>query len=68
MYPAAMTVESMSRAISLPSSIEHIRSGKLRALAVTTVARSEALPEVPTVSSFVPGHEASYLSVRPRTS
>jgi tripartite-type tricarboxylate transporter receptor subunit TctC len=46
----------------LPSSIEHIRSGKLRALAVTTVTRSEALPEVPTVNNFVPGYEASYLN------
>jgi tripartite-type tricarboxylate transporter receptor subunit TctC len=43
----------------MPSSIGHIRSGKLRALAVTTVARSAALPELPTVSDFVPGYEAS---------
>jgi tripartite-type tricarboxylate transporter receptor subunit TctC len=43
----------------LPSSIEHIKAGKLRALAVTTVARSEALPDVPTVGDFVPGFEAS---------
>ena len=42
-----------------PSSIEHIRAGKLRALAVTTARRSEALPEIPTVSEFVPGFEAS---------
>jgi tripartite-type tricarboxylate transporter receptor subunit TctC len=39
---------------SLPSSIEHIRAGKLRALAVTTAARSEALPELPSVGDFVP--------------
>src|SRR5256712_2949350 len=39
-------------------SIEHVRSGKLRALAVTTAARSPALPDVPTVSEFVPGFEA----------
>jgi tripartite-type tricarboxylate transporter receptor subunit TctC len=44
---------------NLPSSIEHIRAGKLRALAVTTTARSELLPEVPTVSEYVPGYEAS---------
>jgi len=44
---------------NLPSSIEHIRAGKLRALAVTTTTRSEALPDVPTVDSFVPGYEAS---------
>jgi len=43
----------------LPPSIQHIKSGKLRALAVTTAARSEALPEVPTVAEFVPGYEAS---------
>ncbi len=41
-----------------PSSIEHIKAGKLRALAVTTTARSEILPEVPTVSEFLPGFEA----------
>ena len=44
---------------SLPSSIEHIRAGKVRALAVTTATRSEALPDVPTVGEFVPGYEAS---------
>jgi tripartite-type tricarboxylate transporter receptor subunit TctC len=43
----------------LPASIQHIKSGKLRALAVTTASRSEALPEVPTVAEFVPGYEAS---------
>jgi tripartite-type tricarboxylate transporter receptor subunit TctC len=41
------------------SAIEYIRAGKLRALAVTTATRSEALPEVPTVGEFVPGYEAS---------
>ena len=46
---------------NMPSSIEHIRAGKLRALAVTTAARSEALPDVPTVGEFVPGYEASAL-------
>jgi tripartite-type tricarboxylate transporter receptor subunit TctC len=39
--------------------IEHIKAGKLRALAVTTATRSAALPEVPTVGEFVPGYEAS---------
>src|SRR5262249_18258582 len=39
----------------IAGSIEHVRSGKLRALAVTTAARSPALPDVPTVSEFVPG-------------
>jgi tripartite-type tricarboxylate transporter receptor subunit TctC len=44
---------------ALPASIQHIKSGKLRALAVTTSSRSEALPDIPTVSEFVPGYEAS---------
>jgi tripartite-type tricarboxylate transporter receptor subunit TctC len=44
---------------ALPSSIEHIKGGKLRALAVTTATRSEALPEIPTIGEFVPGYEAS---------
>jgi tripartite-type tricarboxylate transporter receptor subunit TctC len=43
----------------MPSSIQHIRGGKLRALAVTTSTRSEALPEVPSVSEFMPGYEVS---------
>jgi tripartite-type tricarboxylate transporter receptor subunit TctC len=41
------------------SSIEYIRAGKLRALAVTTATRSEALPDLPPVGDFVPGYEAS---------
>jgi tripartite-type tricarboxylate transporter receptor subunit TctC len=44
---------------NLPSSIEHIKGGKLRALAVTTEQRSDALPGVPTVAETVPGYEAS---------
>jgi tripartite-type tricarboxylate transporter receptor subunit TctC len=43
----------------IPASIEYIRTGKLRALAVTTAMRSDALPDVPTVGEFVPGFEAS---------
>ena len=43
----------------LPSSIGLIRSGQLRPLGVTTAARLEVLPDVPTVSEFVPGYEAS---------
>jgi tripartite-type tricarboxylate transporter receptor subunit TctC len=42
----------------IAGSIEYIRTGKLRALAVTTAARVEALPDVPTVGEFVPGFEA----------
>ena len=45
---------------TLSSSIEYVRAGKLRALAVTTATRSDALPNVPTVSDFVPGYEASF--------
>ena len=44
---------------SLPSSIQHIKSGAIRALAVTTATRSEALPDLPTVAEFVPAFEAS---------
>src|SRR5260370_19393478 len=44
---------------NMASSIEHIRAGKLRALAVTTAARSEALPEVPPVTEFVSGADAT---------
>ena len=44
----------------LTNSLELIRTGKLRALAVTTAERCEALPDIPTVAEFVPGYEASY--------
>ena len=44
---------------SLPSSIESIRSGKLRGVAVTTAMRAEALPDVPALGEFVPGYEVS---------
>ena len=40
--------------------IEYIRAGKVRALAVTTSTRWEGLPDIPTVSEFVPGYEASF--------
>ena len=43
----------------MPSSIEHIKTGKLRALAVTTATRAEVLPDLPTVGDFLPGYEAS---------
>jgi tripartite-type tricarboxylate transporter receptor subunit TctC len=44
---------------NMPSSLPHIQAGKLRALGVTTTARSDALPNVPTVAETVPGYEAS---------
>jgi tripartite-type tricarboxylate transporter receptor subunit TctC len=43
----------------IPTSIGYVRRGKLRALAVTIAARSDALPDIPTVGEFVPGYEAS---------
>jgi tripartite-type tricarboxylate transporter receptor subunit TctC len=44
---------------TLSTSIEHIRAGRLRALAVTSATRSDLLPDVPTVGEFVPGYEAT---------
>ena len=44
---------------NMPSSIGHIQGGKIRAMAVTTEARSKALPDIPTVAETVPGYEAS---------
>jgi tripartite-type tricarboxylate transporter receptor subunit TctC len=44
---------------TMPASIEHIKAGRLRPLAVTTATRLEALPDIPTVGEFVPGYEAS---------
>jgi len=45
--------------VTTSASIEYIKAGKLRPLAVTTAARSEALPDIPTVGEFVPGYEGS---------
>jgi tripartite-type tricarboxylate transporter receptor subunit TctC len=44
---------------AIPSSIEHIKAGKLRALAVTTARRSDALPDVPVIADTVPGYDTS---------
>jgi tripartite-type tricarboxylate transporter receptor subunit TctC len=43
----------------IPSSLDFIRGGKLRALAVTTGTRAELLPDIPTIGEFVPGYEAT---------
>ena len=45
--------------LPMPGSIEYIRGGKLRALAVTTATRSDQLPDIPTIGDIVPGYEAS---------
>jgi tripartite-type tricarboxylate transporter receptor subunit TctC len=50
-------VQTMFVAIS--ASIEYVRAGNLRPLAVTTASRSDALPDIPTVGDFIPGYEAS---------
>jgi tripartite-type tricarboxylate transporter receptor subunit TctC len=46
---------------SIPPAVEHIRAGKLRAVAVTSTVRSETLPDVPTVGVFLPGYEATLM-------
>jgi tripartite-type tricarboxylate transporter receptor subunit TctC len=45
---------------TMGASLQHVRAGKLRALAVATKARQAALPDVPTVAEFLPGYEASF--------
>jgi tripartite-type tricarboxylate transporter receptor subunit TctC len=45
--------------LALPASIEHIRSGRLRALAITTAKRCEGLPDVPSLGESLPGFETS---------
>src|SRR5207237_437532 len=45
--------------VTTPGTTDYVRTGKLRALAVTTAARVQVLPELPTVADFVPGYEAS---------
>jgi tripartite-type tricarboxylate transporter receptor subunit TctC len=61
--PAALTAlmagEVQVMIDTLSTSIEQIRAGRLRALAVTAATRSEPLPEIPTLGEFVPGYEAT---------
>jgi tripartite-type tricarboxylate transporter receptor subunit TctC len=45
--------------VAISASIEYVRAGNLRSLAVTTASRSDALPNIPTVGDFIPGYEAS---------
>ena len=58
-YPDLLAGQVQVYFSNMASSIEYIRAGKLRALAVTTATRAKALRDVPTVSEFVPGYEAS---------
>jgi len=58
-YPDLLAGQVQVMFDSMPGSIEFIRSGRLRALAVASATRSPALPDVPTVGEFVPGYEAS---------
>jgi tripartite-type tricarboxylate transporter receptor subunit TctC len=58
-FPALLAGEVQVYFGPLLSSIEHIRAGKLRALAVTTTMRSDALPDVPVLAETLPGYEAS---------
>jgi tripartite-type tricarboxylate transporter receptor subunit TctC len=59
LYPDLIGGQVQVSFLNLPGVIEFIRSGRLRALAVTTATRSETLPDVPTVGEFLPGFEAS---------
>src|SRR5262249_36112149 len=58
-FPALLAGEAQVYFGPLLSSIGYIRDGKLRALAVTTTERSQALPDIPAVSETLPGFEAS---------
>ena len=63
-YRTSYVPDMLARQVQLvfspiPTTIEQVRAGKLRALAVTSGTRSQALPDVPTIAEFVPGYEAS---------
>jgi tripartite-type tricarboxylate transporter receptor subunit TctC len=59
-FPALLAGEAQVYFGPLLSSIGYIRAGNLRALAVTTMTRSQILPDVPVLSETVPGYEASF--------
>jgi tripartite-type tricarboxylate transporter receptor subunit TctC len=44
---------------TMPASVEYVKAGRLRALAVTTAARSDVLPDIPSLGEFVPNYESS---------
>jgi tripartite-type tricarboxylate transporter receptor subunit TctC len=58
-YPDLLGGQVQAAFVTTVSSIAYLRAGKLRALAVTTAARSRLLPDIPTLGEFVPGYEAS---------
>ena len=58
-YPDLLSGQMQVAFANVASSIEFIRAGKLRALAVTTAERSDLLPDLPTINEFVPDYEAS---------
>jgi tripartite-type tricarboxylate transporter receptor subunit TctC len=58
-YPDLMTGKVHALFDNLPGSVEFVKTGKLRALGVTTAKRNAALPDVPTIGETVPGYEAS---------
>ena len=58
-YPDLLTGKVDVLFDNLPGSVEFVKTGKLRALGVTTAKRSDALPDVPTIAETVPGYEAS---------
>ena len=60
LLPPHATADRIGPCAGIPSSIEYFRAGKLRAPAVTTATRSDALPDIPTLSDFLPGYEASF--------